>query len=370
MADWIGVDVPKRTCSVDGCDRPHKGKGLCAPHGERLAKTGDLRPDLPIGTRPRVRSECAIDGCDRVTLCRGWCAAHYQRWTTYGDPLGGGTFRKPRRERAECSVPGCDWESVTSGYCARHYDRMRRNGTTDLLKPACSLDSCSTRPYREGLCRMHWTRLDQFGDPRAMRECIIEGCNRDAPAGKRGWCVLHYTRWIKHGDVGSAEPRFFQPPREPVDGHQWCMTCRTELPLKDFNRDKMTASGYARSCRDCCRDVRTAHFYGISAAMYWSLLDEQGGACRICRKPETGRHQSGTLRRLAVDHDHKCCPGKKSCGKCVRGLLCGRCNSAIGLVYEDLAVIESMAAYLKRDPVPWIEPAEPGEQGALWADVA
>ncbi len=339
--------MPKRTCSVEGCDRPHKSKGLCSAHSQRLARTGGLQPDLPVGTRKRVRRECMIDGCDRPVLSRGWCAAHYQRWTTYGDPLGGGAFRKPRRKRAPCSVTGCDWESATAGFCGRHYDRMRRNGTTDLLKRACSLDGCPTRPYREGFCRMHWSRWDQFGDPYGMRECTIEGCTRDAPSGKRGWCVMHYTRWIKHGDAGSAEPRFFRPPREAAEGHRWCLTCRTELPAGEFNREKASTDGLARVCRDCRRDVRTAQYYGISPATYRRLLDEQGGACRICRKPETATHQSGTLRRLAVDHDHKCCPGKRSCGKCVRGLLCARCNSAIGLVDESLAVIESMASYLR-----------------------
>ena len=362
--------MPKRTCSVDGCNRKHKSKGFCEPHYQRWTNTGDPQADLPIGTRRAPRRECVISGCDRPVLSRDWCSAHYQRWKTYGDPLGGGTFRKPRRKRAICSVPECDRETRTDGFCNRHYQRMRINGTTDLLKPACSLEGCDTRPWREGLCQMHWARRDQFGDPRAMRECTIEGCTRDAPPGKRGWCVLHYTRWIRRGDVGQAASCFFEPPREPAEGHRWCNTCRAELPLKDFQRDGKTASGYARFCRDCCRDRRVADDYGISPAMYRSLLDEQGGVCRICGKPETGRHQSGTLRRLAVDHDHKCCPGKKSCGKCVRGLLCGRCNSAIGLIDESLAVLESMALYLKRDPVPWIEPTEPGEQGALWGNAA
>lgn len=360
--------MPKRTCSVDGCGRPHKSKGYCGPHHARLLKTGDVRADLPIGTRPRVAGDCTIDGCDRPLLAKGWCAAHYQRWSTYGDPLAGGTFRKPRRKRGVCSVDGCDFESKTMGYCHRHYQRMRINGTTDLMKPACSLDGCKTRPWREGLCQMHWKRLEQFGDPRAMRECIIDGCTREAPPGKRGWCVLHYTRWIKHGDVGEAAPRIWESPHAPADGHRWCTTCRAELPLKNFQQDGSAPDGISRICRDCIRDRRIAEYYGISGEQYRTLLDEQGGVCRICRKPETATHQSGTLRRLAVDHDHKCCPGKKSCGKCVRGLLCARCNSAIGLVGEDLAVIERMAVYLSRPR--WAEAAEPGEQGALWKDAA
>lgn len=59
--------------------------------------------------------------------------------------------------------------------------------------------------------------------------------------------------------------------------------------------------------------------YNIDAATYMRLLASQDGACAICGiKPGS--------RRLAVDHDHKCCPGRRSCGACIRGLLCKRCN--------------------------------------------
>lgn len=228
-----------------------------------------------------------------------------------------------------------------------HYQRQRLTGTTDRVKKTCSLEECATMLFRDGYCRTHWTRWSEYGDPLKVRECSIEGCNRPAPSGKRKWCLLHYTRWSKYGDVGDAAPRFFEAPRPPIDGHQWCTTCRTELPLTDFQRDSRTANGYRRVCRSCTKDVRIAIAYGMDAAAYRQLLERQGHVCRICGKPETATHQSGELRRLSVDHDHKCCPGKKSCGKCVRGLLCARCNSAIGLVDEDLTVIDRMASYLR-----------------------
>ena len=34
---------------------------------------------------------CSIDGCAKPHLARGWCGSHYQRWAAHGDPPAGGT---------------------------------------------------------------------------------------------------------------------------------------------------------------------------------------------------------------------------------------------------------------------------------------
>lgn len=66
--------------------------------------------------------------------------------------------------------------------------------------------------------------------------------------------------------------------------------------------------------------------FNITPDDYESMFLSQEGVCGICSKPPG-------LKRLAVDHDHTCCPGKRSCGTCVRGLLCGSCNAKLGF-YE------------------------------------
>lgn len=88
--------------------------------------------------------------------------------------------------------------------------------------------------------------------------------------------------------------------------------------------------------------------YSITGEQYDLLLASQGNVCAICKRPETQLHStSKEVLNLSVDHDHACCPGYKSCGKCIRGLLCHRCNRTIGLMEDDPDLLTSAAQYLK-----------------------
>ena len=68
----------------------------------------------------------------------------------------------------------------------------------------------------------------------------------------------------------------------------------------------------------------------LTIARYEEMLAAQGGGCAIC-----GEEAEGSLH---VDHDHV--TGK------VRGLLCVRCNNALGQFQEDPALIVRALAYL------------------------
>jgi hypothetical protein len=69
---------------------------------------------------------------------------------------------------------------------------------------------------------------------------------------------------------------------------------------------------------------------------YEFLVAVQGGVCAICGQAEK--------RGLHIDHDHS--------SGLVRGLLCGRCNKAIGLLDENPARFESAKSYLSRLQLP------------------
>ncbi len=48
---------------------------------------------------------------------------------------------------------------------------------------------------------------------------------------------------------------------------------------------------------------------------------------------------------LHIDHDHKCCGKNKSCGKCVRGILCGNHNRLVGMVEKALPHMDWIIEY-------------------------
>ena len=72
--------------------------------------------------------------------------------------------------------------------------------------------------------------------------------------------------------------------------------------------------------------------YQMRSSDYELMLRDQNGCCAICgAKPEKGK-------RLDIDHDHE--TGE------VRGLLCGLCNRALGLLKDDPGVIRHAADYV------------------------
>jgi Recombination endonuclease VII len=81
-----------------------------------------------------------------------------------------------------------------------------------------------------------------------------------------------------------------------------------------------------------CRAAVLRKFH-TTEEWYAAKLAEQDSHCALCDK----RVESNG-NRLAIDHDHECCPGSGSCGNCLRGLLCRRCNVRLGTLVDLIAV--------------------------------
>lgn len=128
-----------------------------------------------------------------------------------------------------------------------------------------------------------------------------------------------------------------KPQRIPcrVEGCEQRKTTRAGLCNKHYKAEKRRAAGVPvrKQGFDAPAYFRRYH-YGLEPEQYEALLAAQDGLCAVCCSP-------GGARGLAVDHDH-------ASGR-VRGLLCGPCNSAIGLLKERPDNFERAVAYLKKD---------------------
>lgn len=96
--------------------------------------------------------------------------------------------------------------------------------------------------------------------------------------------------------------------------------------------------------RLAAKEKRVHETYGLTPDEYDAIHDYQGGRCAICQRA------TGERRRLAVDHDHSCCNGPTSCGRCVRGLLCKSCNTMLGRMRDDASAFDRAASYLRAWP--------------------
>jgi hypothetical protein len=86
--------------------------------------------------------------------------------------------------------------------------------------------------------------------------------------------------------------------------------------------------------------------YSITEPQYQAILREQGGVCYLCQ-----RAKGNGKKRLSVDHDHACCPGPISCGRCVRGLLCKPCNrDVLGHLRDEVDAFRRGIEYLTNPP--------------------
>lgn len=82
--------------------------------------------------------------------------------------------------------------------------------------------------------------------------------------------------------------------------------------------------------------------YGITLEQRDEMLAAQGGVCKICQTPDPGGRGE-----WCTDHDHACCPQKsRSCGSCIRGILCFGCNVMLGCAKDSPSTLQSAIEYL------------------------
>ena len=137
-----------------------------------------------------------------------------------------------------------------------------------------------------------------------------------------------------------------------------CCKCGEEKDQSEFHKRKSAKDGLQYHCKSCQRKYVKAHYanntdyylakakrnrkpafqrHGLTVDQYQAMIDFNGAMCSICQ----------VAMATVIDHDHECCPKDKSCGKCVRGILCKQCNWMLGNANDKVETLERAVQYLK-----------------------
>jgi hypothetical protein len=240
----------------------------------------------------------------------------------------------PRKDAIYATCRDCGREHrriVGRGLCGGCYDRHWNAGTLDLFprltrppKPIPTEKACA-------ICRIVQP-LENFAR------------NNRRPDGRGSYCKP------------CAREKYQQPAVErkrsveqPVEGEQKCRECGEVKPYNEYHWES-DKGRYRYRCRSCVYAQSKAYWraegserqrarqlqkkYGITVAEFDAMLAAQRGGCAICSAAV-----NPNARSLAVDHCHK--TGK------VRGILCGRCNLAIGQFDDDPDLLRRAVMYLR-----------------------
>jgi hypothetical protein len=148
---------------------------------------------------------------------------------------------------------------------------------------------------------------------------VVKGCDNGPTVGQHKHRLSNVDPETKRGD---------------------CAACGTAVPLKTVGHGGRTVGGRRWACRDAWPKKPTTHVgdkFGITRQALAALVTKQDGRCAIC---DGELDLSPGCYKTHLDHDH-------ATGE-VRGLLCRLCNTGIGHLRDDPAILLKAVAYLQR----------------------
>lgn len=230
----------------------------------------------------------------------------------------------PRTPRGQCSIVGCEGPHLARGLCRSHYYSQRAKAIRQVQRAvvkvcaSCGIEYSGRNPNAI-YCSSHCKEVER------TKRRVIPSRKRPMTSGRCcEWCgssIDHMAPQAKWCD-----PACFRQ-------------ARADEGLREFNAgrvcricDQPLAADVAKQvvyCSAACRRVQQrAAIYGITGRQ-WVEYRRAAGGCEICADPAADY----------IDHSHV--------DGSFRGVLCTRCNAALGLMLDDPARLRAAAEYLE-----------------------
>ena len=130
-----------------------------------------------------------------------------------------------------------------------------------------------------------------------------------------------------------------------------CKSCDTTKQVSEFPQ-----GASQNKCKECRAAARTNWYQRMTIEERRAYEHRNGLWKRYRLRPEQyaelikdGCAICGTHEDLCVDHDHSCCPGSRTCGKCIRGALCKKHNRGEACFDNTDEIMELLAYRLRYD---------------------
>lgn len=227
-----------------------------------------------------------------------------------------------------CQVDTCEKEVHSKGYCQAHYRLYKKYGVPEI-KPKEFYIPPGPKPK---------LKVIPIKEPKAPKTHCVNGHefneeNTYLYNGYRHCRVCQKERMRLRRPQGMGQGGYNKAKTHCPQGHEY---------TKENTYTNPQGRRWCRTCAKANAQIQNVKRYGITVERYNEMVESQDYKCQIC-----SRQFWNEVGAPHIDHDHSCCSGESSCGKCVRGLLCSGCNFAIGALNDNIKYLEAATLYLK-----------------------
>lgn len=225
-----------------------------------------------------------------------------------------------------------------------------------MSKRTCSKDDCGRAHCARGLCSRHYQAAVHAGEivptGRGAKLCevVVDDVQCDARVELLTFCRFHYRQQNRGAAFTKRATRRSRGAGYVRDqqGRKQCARCSQWRPLDQYVAATKTLDRLQSWCSPCSSDYMSSARYGMTRADVLDMVTKQGG-CAMCGTAEP--RNPGFRNGWHVDHDHSCCPTDRTCGRCIRAILCAECNKLIGIAGDSVQRLEQAIVYLAKHKV-------------------